>query len=143
MEYSPRKENLNLLVRSKFLNFFFYIALNKNWNFTGPNRYLLFFGRRTGAHTEDWGIIHTQFEFRWLHGSCFQYFSNESLVKFSSQLVAILVFKTSLKKDKLVKDCPMNIDVHVMIDWLLLNVQRAVFQLYLGRYLFYILTLYM
>ena len=143
MKISPRNENLNLLVRSKFFNFF-YIVLNKNWKFYWSEQ------KFTGLRTEDrcsyWGlgvnlIIHSQLQFRWLHGLCFQYFSIESFVKISSQLVAILVFKTSLKKDKLVKNCSMNIDVYVMIDWLLLNVQRAVFQLYLGRYSFYISTI--
>jgi len=49
---SPRNENLNLLVRIKFLNLF-YIYLNKNWKFTGRNQVLLVLGQRTSAYRED------------------------------------------------------------------------------------------
>jgi len=48
--YSPRNENLNLLVRIKFFNLF----LIKTEKITGPYKVLLVLGQRTGAHREDW-----------------------------------------------------------------------------------------
>jgi len=47
-----RNENLTLLVRIKLLNLF-YIYLNKNWKFTGPNKVLLVLCRRTGIVRTD------------------------------------------------------------------------------------------
>jgi len=50
--YSPRIENLNLLVRIKSLNLFLYSSLRKAKKFTGPNQVLLILGLRTGTHRE-------------------------------------------------------------------------------------------
>ena len=54
--FSPRNENLNLLVQIKFLNSFFIYSSNffiKTEKITGPNKVLLVLGPRTVAHCEE------------------------------------------------------------------------------------------
>jgi hypothetical protein len=52
-KYCPRNENLNLLVRIKFLNLFLYIFKKKLKNLLVLNKVLLVLGWRTGAHYAD------------------------------------------------------------------------------------------
>ena len=51
--FSPRNENLNLLVLIKFLNLFLYSCKQKLKKIIGPSKDLLVLVQRTGAHRED------------------------------------------------------------------------------------------
>ena len=51
--YSPRNENLNLLVRIKFLNLFLYSSKYKLKNLLVRTKFYWSLGRRTSAHRED------------------------------------------------------------------------------------------
>ena len=51
-----QNENVNLLVRIKFLNLFLYRSLKKTEKCTGPNKILLVFGRRTAISVVVWGL---------------------------------------------------------------------------------------
>jgi hypothetical protein len=56
VQFSPRNEHFNFLVRIKFLNLFLY--LNKNWNiYWSEQSFTDFTGQRTGAHRENWSIV--------------------------------------------------------------------------------------
>jgi hypothetical protein len=50
---SPRNENMNLLIRIKFLNLLHIYVLIKTEKFTVRNKVLLVLGWRTSAHHED------------------------------------------------------------------------------------------
>jgi hypothetical protein len=54
--------DMNLLVWIKVLKIYSYIVLNKKFKFTGPNKVLLFLGRRTGAHREDCNIPYSSLQ---------------------------------------------------------------------------------
>ena len=59
--YSPRNENLNLLVRIRFYNLFYISKFIKTEKFTGLNKVLLVFGQRSGIHREDCPSPHPNF----------------------------------------------------------------------------------